>query len=107
MSKRKHTKIGDDVTKDVEKMEAELSSLSERLEELKKQAVGLSDASKKAMEQEAQAVSVKQKKRSAEILGVFAAHNFYVNGFTPLEMRTTLEEKASHCRNDAGGLRSS
>lgn len=35
---------------------------------------------------------VKNKKRSAEILGVFAKHNFYVNGFTPEELRTTLED---------------
>ncbi len=34
----------------------------------------------------------KEKKRSAEILGIFAAHNFYANGFTPEEMRTTLED---------------
>ncbi|MBQ6554845.1 MAG: AarF/ABC1/UbiB kinase family protein, partial [Firmicutes bacterium] len=30
-------------------------------------------------------------KRSAEIIGIFAAHNYYANGFTPAEMRTTLE----------------
>lgn len=34
----------------------------------------------------------RSKKRSAEILGVFAAHNFYINGFTPEELRTTLED---------------
>ena len=34
----------------------------------------------------------KEKKRSAEILGIFASHNFYANGFTPEEMRTTLED---------------
>lgn len=35
---------------------------------------------------------VKSKKRYAEILSVFAKHNFYVNGFTPEELRTTLED---------------
>ena len=35
---------------------------------------------------------LKDKTRSAEILGVFAKHNFYVNGFTPEELRTTLED---------------
>ena len=35
---------------------------------------------------------IKDKTRSAEIFGVFAKHNFYVNGFTPEEMRTTLED---------------
>lgn len=34
----------------------------------------------------------KEKSRSKEILGIFAAHNFYANGFTPEEMRTTLED---------------
>ena len=33
-----------------------------------------------------------QKGRSAEIFGVFAKHKFYVNGFTPEEMKTTLED---------------
>ena len=34
----------------------------------------------------------KNKKRSAEIFGVFAKHNFYSNGFSPEELRTTLED---------------
>lgn len=34
----------------------------------------------------------KNKKRAAAILGVFAKHNFYSNGFTPEELRTTLED---------------
>ena len=34
----------------------------------------------------------KDRKRTAEILGVFAKHNFYTNGFTPEELRTTLED---------------
>ncbi len=34
----------------------------------------------------------REKSRSREILGIFAAHNFYANGFTPEEMRTTLED---------------
>ncbi len=32
------------------------------------------------------------KKRAAAIFGVFAKHNFYSNGFTPEELRTTLED---------------
>ncbi len=35
----------------------------------------------------------KQKKhRGMEIWGVFAKHNFYVNGLTPVELRTTMED---------------
>ena len=35
---------------------------------------------------------LRDKARSAEIFSVFAKHNFYVNGFTPQELRTTLED---------------
>ena len=34
----------------------------------------------------------KEKKRGAEMLSVLAKHNFYANGLTPLELRTTLED---------------
>ena len=34
----------------------------------------------------------KDKKRGAEMLSVLAKHNFYANGLTPLELRTTLED---------------
>ncbi len=34
----------------------------------------------------------KNKKRAAEMIGVFAKHNFYANGLTPVELRTTLED---------------
>ena len=32
------------------------------------------------------------KRSSAEIFGIFARHNFYIDGFTPKELRTTLED---------------
>ena len=34
----------------------------------------------------------KEKKRGTEMLSVLAAHNFYANGLTPEELRTTLED---------------
>ena len=34
----------------------------------------------------------KRPKRSAEILAVFARHNFFADGLTPVELRTTLED---------------
>ena len=34
----------------------------------------------------------KEKKRGTEMLSVLAAHNFYANGITPEELRTTLED---------------
>ena len=34
----------------------------------------------------------KDKKRGAQMLGVLVNHNFYANGLTPVELRTTLED---------------
>ena len=34
----------------------------------------------------------RKKTRGAEIISIFAAHNFYADGFTPVELRTTLED---------------
>ena len=34
----------------------------------------------------------KNTKRSAQMIGVLAKHNFYANGLTPVELRTTLED---------------
>ena len=34
----------------------------------------------------------KDKKRGAQMLSVLAKHNFYANGITPVELRTTLED---------------
>ena len=35
---------------------------------------------------------IRSRTRTAQIVGVFAKHNFYTNGFTPEELRTTLED---------------
>ena len=34
----------------------------------------------------------REKTRGAEMISIFAAHNYYANGFTPVELRTTLED---------------
>ena len=47
---------------------------------------------KKLLSKEIKDMEKREKRRSAEILAVFAAHNFYVDGFTPTELRTTLED---------------
>ncbi len=36
--------------------------------------------------------NLKERARSVQIISVFSKHNFYVDGFSPLEMRTTLED---------------
>ncbi|MCR5783531.1 MAG: hypothetical protein K6G90_12460 [Clostridia bacterium] len=47
---------------------------------------------KQMLAEEIAAYKKKEKKRSVEIMGVFAKHNFYTGGFTPVELRTTLED---------------
>jgi ubiquinone biosynthesis protein len=37
-------------------------------------------------------MKVEKKTRGAEIMSIFAAHNFYAGGLTPVELRTTLED---------------
>ena len=47
---------------------------------------------KQMLSDEIKAMKKREKTRAAEIMGVFTAHNFYANGFTPVELRTTLED---------------
>ncbi len=46
----------------------------------------------KLLSKEIALMNVKKKTRGAEIMGIFAKHNFYAGGLTPLELRTTLED---------------
>jgi hypothetical protein len=43
--------------------------------------------------------SKRSTRRSVEIFGVFANHNFYANGLTPKELRTTLEDLGPLCQD--------
>ncbi len=87
----------------IRELEESMAEMKQSLEALRKQG-GAAAAVKKAA---SEIVSVDEmnilssgvskieklsKKRSAEILGVFAKHNFYANGLTPVELRTTLED---------------
>ena len=47
---------------------------------------------KNLLSKEISSMKCHQKTRGAEILAIFAKHNFYAGGFTPLELRTTLED---------------
>ncbi len=47
---------------------------------------------KRLLESEIDAFKKREKHRSTEMLAIFARHNFYANGFTPRELRTTLED---------------
>ncbi len=52
----------------------------------------LSAELKQLLSKDITAAKKKEKTRSAEILSIFAKHNFYAAGFTPVELRTTLED---------------
>ena len=84
----------------VEKLKTELEENAERLkqsaeenkEQLKHSAEEMSAELKRLLAEELEALKTRDKHRYAEMLAIFAKHNFYANGFTPLELRTTLED---------------
>ena len=47
---------------------------------------------KKVLEKEIEAYKKREKTRLAEMLAILSAHNYYAGGFTPVELRTTLED---------------
>ena len=64
----------------------------ERLERLQAGAKDMSADLKGLLENDIKEKDKDEKKRSSEILSIFAAHNYYANGLTPEELRTTLED---------------
>ncbi len=52
----------------------------------------MSDRMKELLKNELKDYHKKEKTRGAEMLSIFAAHNYYANGFTPEELRSTLED---------------
>ena len=52
----------------------------------------LSEKLQQLLSKEIETAKQKEKTRGAEIMAIFAKHNFYATGFTPLELRTTLED---------------
>ncbi len=52
----------------------------------------MSSKLKQLLKKEIEEYKKREKTRGAEMLSIFAAHNFYSNGFTPVELRTTLED---------------
>ena len=47
---------------------------------------------KALLQKEIEDFKMREKTRGAEMISIFAAHNYYANGFTPVELRTTLED---------------
>ena len=54
--------------------------------------VKMSSKLKSLISKEIEDYNRRKKTRAAEMISIFAAHNFYSNGFTPVELRTTLED---------------
>ena len=69
-----------------------MSKSSEKLKKLQLNAKDMSEDLKRLLSKDIEAQEKKEKKRSSEILSIFAAHNYYADGFTPEELRTTLED---------------
>ena len=83
----------DSLKKDIEiRKDALKKDLESRAEKFKKGAEEMSAELKKLLADEIEALKKREKHRSAEMIAIFAKHNFYANGFTPVELRTTLED---------------
>jgi len=84
--------------RDERKQKRELSKkerqaeLERRKASLKHTKAELSTKMQQLLSGELREMKKSEKTRGAEILAVFAKHNFYANGFTPEELRTTLED---------------
>ena len=81
------------------KQEAVVKSKEELAQELERRKAALQHTQaemsaklKGMLSRELKAMEKYKKTRAAEIMAVFAKHNFYANGFTPVELRTTLED---------------
>ena len=61
-------------------------------EQIKHSTEEMSAELKRLLESEIAAFQKREKHRSTEMVAIFARHNFYANGFTPQELRTTLED---------------
>lgn len=69
-----------------------LKDLDTRMNELKHTTAELSETMKQLLSHDLKEMKKREKRRSGEILGVFAKHNFYAAGLTPEELRSTLED---------------
>ena len=77
------------VTKGKEDLQRELERRKEAFVHTKAE---LSDKMRQLLSGEIKAMNKWKKTRAAEILAVFAKHNFFAGGLTPEELRTTLED---------------
>ena len=79
--------------KDMDQLEKQKRENAKKTEH--KTTVGLKEMGehlKELMKEEIEEYKKREKTREAEMIAIFAAHNYYANGFTPVELRTTLED---------------
>ena len=69
-----------------------MDELEVEKEQIKRSTEEMSAELKRLLESEIKVFHQREKHRSAEMIVIFARHNFYANGLTPQELRTTLED---------------
>ena len=69
-----------------------LQELEDEKEQLKWNTAEMSVELKHLLKSELEAFRQREKHRAREMVAILAKHNFYANGFTPEELRTTLED---------------
>ena len=69
-----------------------MPSNNEKLQKLKMSAKDMSDDLRRLLAKDIEEQEKAEKSRASEILSIFSAHNYYANGLTPEELRTTLED---------------
>ncbi len=74
---------------DTEKLKSEMNNIKLESQGDRKE---LSARMKELLKKEIAEYRKREKTRGAEMLSIFSAHNYYANGFTPVELRTTLED---------------
>ena len=79
-------------TSSLQERKEKLKDLDAKMDELKQSTAEMSENMKQLLQNDIKELKKHQKGRPAEIFGVFAKHNFYANGLTPEELRTTLED---------------
>ena len=67
-------------------------TLENEKEQIRRGTGEMSAELKRLLESEISAFQKREKHRSTEMIAIFARHNFYANGLTPQELRTTLED---------------
>ena len=98
-SQKRQVREAEKREKKQKRQEAATKSKEERAQELERRKAQLQHTKAEMGEKlkgllsgELKSMEKYKKTRAAEIMAVFAKHNFYANGFTPVELRTTLED---------------